>query len=339
MADGFYAGKTPTGPIGRATSTRGPPTTSRKETVYRRSSLRVVAPSPKRPELLGKHEERIFAATGDVLAIRGKDSGRAYQAAQDYSLLAQQFFQARLLSYVSEVLVPVFGVKHYWYRYEFAKSRGQIHFRMFAITSDKQPHRLLHVMRGGGSLEEADALANWAWGSLSLTALHPAVRPEGVLELPHVRAPDGAWRPTKESDAASLLFRDASSFREHRIACANSYCCQSCSDYCLRAPNRGAKRSPSGAIHRECRMGSGRGATPGQCDTPGWPTRSELVVDPDPRGYEKLALPRNVRRMAQHSVAHTIGWQANGDVSVLLLRSDPADPDPTEIARVCKYVL
>ena len=86
-------------------------------------------------------------------------------------------------------------------------------------------------------------------------------------------------------------------------------------------------------------MGSGREATPGQCDTPGWPTRSDPGVEPGPRGYEKIALPRNVRRMTQHSVIHTIGWKANGDVSVLLLRSDPDDPDPSEIARVCKYVL
>ena len=89
----------------------------------------------------------------------------------------------------------------------------------------------------------------------------------------------------------------------------------------------------------ECRMGSGREETPGQCDTPGWPTRSEPGVDPGPRGYEKLALPRNVRRMTQHSVTHAIVFQANGDVSGLLLRSDPDDPGPAEIARSCKYVL
>ena len=242
-------------------------------------------------------------------------------------------------AYIKEGLFPVFGAKHYRYMYEFAKPSGEIHFRMFAITADKQPHRLLREMRGGGSREEADALANWSWGSLSLTALRPAVSPEGVLELPHVRAPYGDWRPTKERNATSRLFRDASSFREHGIARANSYCFHSFIDYCLRAPNLGAKRSPSCAIHRECRMGSGREATPGHRDTPGWPTRIEHVVDPDPRGYEKLALPRNVRRMTQRSVTHTIGWGANGDASVLPLRSDPGDPDPAEIAMVCKYVL
>ena len=102
-------------------------------------------------EFLDKLEGRIFAATGEVLDIRGRDSGRAYQDAQDYYLLAQQFFQAMIEAYIKEALVPVFGLEHFRYRYEFAKSRGRIHFHMFAITAGKQPHRILREMRGGGS--------------------------------------------------------------------------------------------------------------------------------------------------------------------------------------------
>merc|ERR1712112_756904 len=101
----------------------------------------------------------------------------------------------------------------------------------------------------------------------------------------------------------------------------------------------GGKEQPSGAILRECRMGAGREATPKHADTPGRETRLLPGILPDPRGYEKLSLQRNVRRMTQHSVIHTIAWKANGDVSVLLMRSGPENPDPAEIARVCKYVL
>ena len=86
-------------------------------------------------------------------------------------------------------------------------------------------------------------------------------------------------------------------------------------------------------------MGDGQDATPMHADTPGWETRPLPGIEPDPRGYEKLALGGNVRRTTQHSVAHTIAWKANGDVSVLLLRSDPENPDTAGIARVCKYVL
>ena len=124
--------------------------------------------------------------------------------------------------YIKEVSVPVFGVKRYWRRFEFAKSRGQIHFRMFAISAEKQPRRLLHEIKSSGDQEKADALAAWAWGSLSLTALRPATGQNGDMGAALVRAPDGEWVPPKDSNAAALLLRDATSFREHCIACANS---------------------------------------------------------------------------------------------------------------------
>ncbi|XP_068719655.1 uncharacterized protein, partial [Montipora capricornis] len=44
----------------------------------------------------------------------------------------------------------VFGVSDYWYRYEFAKSRGQIHWHQLSWREDKQPHQLLHEAREDG---------------------------------------------------------------------------------------------------------------------------------------------------------------------------------------------
>ena len=73
--------------------------------------------------------------------------------------------------------------------FEFAKSRGQLHFYLFAIRADKQPRRILHEMEGGESQEVSDALAEWGWGNLSLTALRPADTPEICLDFPNVRAP------------------------------------------------------------------------------------------------------------------------------------------------------
>ena len=79
--------------------------------------------------------------------------------------------------------------------------------------------------------------------------------------------------------------------------------------------------------------------TPRQADTPGRETRPIAGISPGPLGYEKLDLGRNVRRMTHRSVVHTTARKANGDVSALPLRSVPENPDPSEIARVCKYVL
>ena len=175
------------------------------------------------PEHVGELKGRIYIATGEVAGLR-KDNSRRYQDVQDYSTLVQQFFQVRLDIYIKEVSIPVFGVNHYWYRFEFAKSRGQIHFHMFAINEDKQPQRLLRAIKNGGAQEKADALATWARGSLSLTAMRPAGVPNGELDITLVRAPEGEWAPPKDSNAAGLLLRDAISFREQCIACANSYC-------------------------------------------------------------------------------------------------------------------
>ena len=43
--------------------------------------------------------------------------------------------------------------------------------------------------------------------------------------------------------------------------------------------------------------------------------------------------------MTHRDVFHTIARKANGDVIALLFRSGPENPDPTEIARICKYAL
>ena len=65
----------------------------------------------------------------------------------------------------------MFGVSDYWYWYEFAKSRGQIHWRQFSWREDRQPHQLLHQAHE----DECAAILNqWAEENLAMMALHPA---------------------------------------------------------------------------------------------------------------------------------------------------------------------
>ena len=172
-------------------------------------------------------------------------------------MLAQQFLHVRLDVYIKEVSIPVFAAKHYWRRFEFDKSRGQIHFHSFAISAGKQPRRLPHALKNGGAQEKAGALATWARGSLSLAAMRPAGIPNGDLRITLFRAPDGEWAPPKDSNAAGLFLRGAISFRAHCIACDNSYFFHTCIDYCVRAPRRGAKLAENGGVRREFRMGMG----------------------------------------------------------------------------------
>ena len=71
----------------------------------------------------------------------------------------------------------------------------------------------------------------------------------------------------------------------------------------------------------------------------GWKARPPPGIAPDRRGYEKLALKKIARRMAQKSASRTNARNAYGAVGALLSRSDPENPGTAEIAMSPKYVL
>ena len=121
------AGRTRTGLGDQTTSARGYSTTWARGGGVPNLFIAGSCAEFQWPDLLGRLEGQIPQANGDVADLR-EDSVRRFQAAQDRSLLVQQFSQARLDLYIKEVLAPVFGVNHFWRRYESAKSRGQIHF-------------------------------------------------------------------------------------------------------------------------------------------------------------------------------------------------------------------
>jgi hypothetical protein len=46
------------------------------------------------------------------------------------SKLITEYFDIRTKTFIDEVLTPIWGICDFWYRYEFTKSRGEIHFQM-----------------------------------------------------------------------------------------------------------------------------------------------------------------------------------------------------------------
>ena len=82
------------------------------------------------------------------------------------------YFDLRTQSYYEKVLKPVFGVSDYWYRYEFAKSRGQIDWHQLSWRDDRQPHQLLH--EACEEEEYAARLSEWGDENFAITASHPA---------------------------------------------------------------------------------------------------------------------------------------------------------------------
>jgi len=71
----------------------------------------------------------------------------------------------------------IFGFKYYWGRFEFAKSRGQIHIHLVAILKDAtKPGGIqfqLYTFKGN-KLKQAEILANWARETSNMTAELPA---------------------------------------------------------------------------------------------------------------------------------------------------------------------
>ena len=88
-----------------------------------------------------------------------------------------------------------------------------------------------------------------------------------------------------------------------------------------------------------CRSGAGVEETPNMCDTPGFPLRIEPKLVRDLRGFDRLELPRNNKRIVTTSKPLVQSWRANCDIQILLYEGNPAHPSPEEIARVTDYIV
>jgi hypothetical protein len=59
------------------------------------------------------------------------------RAVNDYSIIIQEYFQARVLDFLKNYAKEVFGIHTYYARFEFAKSQGQIHVHILAMLGNK----------------------------------------------------------------------------------------------------------------------------------------------------------------------------------------------------------
>jgi hypothetical protein len=55
----------------------------------------------------------------------------------DYSIIIQEYFQARVSDFLENYAKEVFWIHHYYARFEFAKSRVQIHVHILAMLRKK----------------------------------------------------------------------------------------------------------------------------------------------------------------------------------------------------------
>jgi hypothetical protein len=83
-------------------------------------------------------ESYIFETTGQRLDLN--DKSLLFKSVQEHSHIVAKYFDLRSKDYFELVMKPVFAVNAFWYRQEFAKSCGMVHWHGLAWRQDRQPH-------------------------------------------------------------------------------------------------------------------------------------------------------------------------------------------------------
>jgi len=124
------------------------------------------------PDLKRLLEQHIYECEGKSVDL-DRDRAALNSAVNDYSIVIQEFFQLRTKEFLDTIGKNVFQIEHYWCRFEFAKSRGQIHAHLLAITKDcNDPNGVFHKMHGcrNNPQEQERLLGEWAKERLDLSA-------------------------------------------------------------------------------------------------------------------------------------------------------------------------
>ena len=254
-----------------------------------------------------------------------------FKALQENTHIVAKYFDLRTQSFFQKVMGPVFNVDSYWYRQEFAKSRGMIHWHGLCWRGDREPHDLLHnaVQDGLTDSECAQRLSDWARIQLGMSALHPAGKDDHDQPRKNLwPPPEGtAPAPPEEKNPLVKLLMDVSSSEESLLEdyllLTNRVSIHRCSDYCLRQKNSGPKT---------CRMEFGSKNSPGKL------IRSTPEIVKDRNGSMRLEMERDHPMLVQNSRYLTQGWRANADMSVILSKNGSKNPSVNEILGPEKYI-
>ena len=177
------------------------------------------------PDIRRLVERRIEIATGNKPDLGDKTP---VQLMNDWCSVVQEFFQQRVLDWMESVGKNIFGIEHYWIRYEFAPSRGQIHAHILAISNNKWIQNEMHVHRHDKKAQ-ANILSEWASKHIGLTAIYN----------------DSESEKNEDSESISPLSKyysdtiNTNEQNERDVCCLQEkVCMHTCSNgYCMRETN------------------------------------------------------------------------------------------------------
>jgi hypothetical protein len=244
-----------------------------------------------------------------------------------FTVVIQEYFQARVMAWLETVGKTLIRIKHHWLRYEFAPSRGQIHAHMLVICDNKEIMKKCHDLKHDKKLM-ASFLARWLGDTLGMTAM--VNKDHATIDLKKEDHPSTV-------KFGSLLDKDHA---KDVTVCQLTFQKHKCSKYCMRDRTQTRKsETKEEKKRRSCRCGAGIEKQYGKCDTPGFVKRDFPAITRDPRGYDRVDMPRNNHRVVQASSFMCQGWRGNCDIQYLLYSSDTDDIDVSDITRVTNYVV
>ena len=187
------------------------------------------------------------------------------QLVNDFTLVIQELFQTCVKIWLETVGIFFFGISHYWLRYEFAPSRGQIHAHMLVISKFKDVFHQLYQMKEDQK-EQAKCIQKWLEKQFKMTCNVPEDYQQQFVK-------DKAKHPAK------TYFTDNQDKEKDGYDCLLYMQQHTCSSYCLQKRKRTAKQeSKDSKRRRYCKEGAGIEKKPDMADTPGFPKRNQPAI-------------------------------------------------------------
>ena len=81
--------------------------------------------------------ERLKLAKSDMEKHCYVGSPKLTQILNDYTIVVQEYFQLRFHAWMNSCGKNIFGIEHWWGRFEFTPGRGQIHIHFLAIRKNQ----------------------------------------------------------------------------------------------------------------------------------------------------------------------------------------------------------
>ena len=177
------------------------------------------------PDIIRLVKERILIATGEDIEISDEKKGRV-KLINDYAAVVQEYFQERVVEWLATVGKDIFEISHYWVRYEFAPSRGQIHAHMLCISRDQSMNKALYMLRHSEK-EQAALLSDWSERKIGLSATHSQPTTDHAQSDTNLSSNPVSIRYTDVDDKEEDLQNLKEKVEIHRC---NGYCLRDSSD-------------------------------------------------------------------------------------------------------------